>query len=347
MHTPWLMCLVFLAGFTVSNANQIDDARFIQSLFCENNTCSSQNNIILNDTISNLLNDLPVQQPPFIYRDCCGPCSCDVNYCRIEGTCCLDVLEYLPTVEESLSTIKMSCEYPQLRPYVEHTLASAPYSLRMIRRCNNRNLTILRQKCENPAVFDDILTKIPVVDKTSFLSYQNRFCALCNDVEEDKHVNWNLKITCITGFFKPTDISTLTIDIYNTEDCNLIYDVPLDLVPGLTVPECKKVITSCNETGLWKHHNALIEDACLAYETVYDYRYRNAFCYMCNTGDDIAPELCLDIPGFNAFITFAALLKLPDTTETEVALMEDLCDEYHIHDPVLVSCVLHMGYSIK
>ena len=174
---------------------------------------------------------------------------------------------------------------------------------------------------------------------------KNRYCGACNSIDETNFVFWTPKIGCLNGIFKPKELSNIATDIYETKDCNLMYERPLNYT-WLIIPTCKLVMTTCNETGLWRKYDPFIEAACLAYTMVYNFRYKNVFCYMCNTADEFVDD-CMEIPDSRTFLTFAALLKLPDTTVTRETMWQDACDEFHIYDPVLVSCGFPMFYVLS
>lgn len=309
----------------------LDTALFIQDMFCKINSCT-------NYTIkpSKIPPDrIPVIPPDSLHDRCCKECSCDVSRCKTEGGCCLDTLEDLPAKEESMFILQKTCVYPQLRPFHELSMANALWTVWMVRGCSYLKDDAIVDRCEHPEKYDDLYTKIPVVDSINSVSYQNKFCALCNGALEENLIFWNLEIVCLNGLFNPQDLNSLEAEIKETKDCNLIYLKPDE--PGLSVSYCSPVISTCNETGLWKKFDPLIESACHAYMAIYDFRYKNVFCYMCNTADSQAPDFCEEDPGSGTMITFAALLKLPEPTYRLGTAMKDTCDEYHIYDPVLVS----------
>ena len=343
-----LRIFVLVFGVVLSKETPIEMALDIQNLFCETTSCFNESqferNIGFNEKSNISSSNLPVRPPLYLFG-CCRACSCEIPNCHIEGGCCLDALRYLPTIEDSRASIEMTCARPQLRPYQASMMANIPYSLMMIRRCRRIVDTSVRARCEHPELFSDIYSKIPVLDTTTLYSYQNRYCGACNSIDETNFVFWTPKIGCLNGIFKPKDLSTIATDIYETKDCNLMYERPLNYT-WLIIPTCKLVMTTCNETGLWRKYDPFIEAACLAYTMVYNFRYKNVFCYMCNTADEFVDD-CMEIPDSRTFLTFAALLKLPDTTVTRETMWEDTCDEFHIYDPVLVSCGFPMFYVLS
>lgn len=346
--------VLLLASFSQAACDS-DLGRLIatESLFCIPQKCENGSSVQhdawnISSVDTTALDDFSIE-PPFTRNpECCQECSCDVNVCNVEGTCCLRALDHLPTVQESRDALQMTCEYPQLRPYKPLMMANMLVPVLMIRRCLNRGDSGLVDKCEDPGKYDDIFTKVPVVDSESLFSYHNRYCAACNGVNDENIVFWKTEVGCLNGWYNPANVTSLARGIRDTVDCNLLYEIPD--VPGLSVPGCYKVVSNCNETGLWKAYDPLIEAACLAYTTVYDYRYKNVFCYLCNTNDGRAPTTCLQPPGSSVFITYAALLKLP-VNEDYSSTPSGSCAGNQIYDPVMVGqiCLIfaHEQYLTK
>lgn len=312
-----------------------------ESLFCRPRTCSNSSSMGLyedshqNISVEDALDNLPVEPPDYQHSDCCHECSCIQSICKLEGTCCLATLDHLPTVEESRSVLQMSCSYPQLKPYTKDLIPNAGVAARMLRKCMHKTDLETVDRCEKAKDYDDIVTQVPVVDRKSFISYHNKYCARCNDVDEDNIVFWKARIDCKLGWYNPSNISAVVRDIMDSYACNILYDLPD--VPGLTIPKCFEAISACNETGLWKTYDPVIERACLAYTLIYDFKYRNVFCYLCNTDETTAPNTCTHIPGGFEFISFSALLKIPAVEENNAVKQPDFCADNQVFDPVLVS----------
>lgn len=327
-----------------------------ESLFCRPRTCSNSSSVGLyedshpNISVEDALDNLPVEPPDYQHLDCCHECSCNQSICKLEGTCCLATLGHLPTVEESWASneLQMSCSYPQLKPYTKYLIPNAGIAARMLRKCLHKTDSETVDRCEKANDYDDIITKVPVVDRISLISYHNKYCARCNDVAEENIVFWEARIECKGGWYNPSNISVVVRDILDSYTCNMLYDLPD--VPGLTIPKCFEAISTCNETGLWKTHDPVIERACLAYTSIYDFKYRNVFCYLCNTDETSAPNSCSDNPGGYEFVSFSALLKIPTVEEDNAVKQPDSCADNQVFDPVLVSYlddILDNQYSLQ
>ena len=111
--------------------------------------------------------------------------------------------------------------------------------------------------------FNDIL---PVTDTTSELTYLNKFCALCNNVDLDSVVFWEPMLKCDGrvdhNYQNEAELIKFAME---TPGCNIEYSPPdYDLVE-----QCSTVIKSCNETGQWKEFNLFTAKACSFYDSLY------------------------------------------------------------------------------
>lgn len=280
---------------------------------------------------------LPVQPPDNPHKGCCGKCSCDTSECHLTDTCCLETLWHPSNISKES---RMTCELPQYRPYKQHVMVNVLKPLNMIRMCREDTDSSfdISEKCAEPEKHDEIFTKIPVTDVTTTYTYQNHYCAYCNDVNGSNLVYWDVTLKCLRGTFQPQDAKTILKEIRETESCNLVYNRPEALV-GLPIYQCSLVISQCNVTGLWRKYDPLIEAACSAYSTIFNFKYRNVFCYICNTDDEIGPSFCRAMPEWSLIVDFMAILKFePDIARNYDASM-DVCSENQIHDPILVGFV--------
>lgn len=318
----------------------LDKFASIQKLFCRDLLCfNSTNNLV---DVSDIT--LPVKEPHMLHPTCCRDCTCEAKSCVEQGTCCIDALGYFPSTAEANGVISMSCEYPQFRPYKNLVMSNAGSPVKMFRRCKQNfygDTVVLR--CEHPELFTDIFSYVPVVDTNTLMSYQNRFCAQCHGVNMNDIVSWYVNISCLHDWYNPQDLFENVRDIEKTKDCNMIYMLPN--VTGLTLPKCERIISTCNETGLWKSYDREIENGCLGYTTIYDFKYKNVFCYMCNTNDTSAPDFCFKEPRTRNYFTFAALLKLPqEKTEIEVKHEDTATCAYNrLYDFVQVKAILNLN----
>ena len=325
-----LCCSSMMAGLT--------EVKEIEKLYCGSTTnqCASEEVSTGPQGEPGSMSLLP---PPPIYPqpDCCSSCSCDTSDCDIYDNCCLSALDNLPTIDESISTVRMSCVLPQLKSVQDRGLESASYNVRMFTVCieaTNSSQDII-DKCENAAHYTDIFSHIPVGDVLSGLTYTNKYCALCHGIPEDRHEYWTVEITC-NELFQANDISTIVEDIQATETCNLQYSVPSDSISKRST--CSTLlISTCNETGLWQVYDKEVETACLAYTSPYKINYKNVFCFICNIDDVFkANEMCVRLPEPFYTPSFSAYLVLP-SSEPAVEHITTKCAENEIYDPITVS----------
>ena len=200
---------------------------------------------------------------------CCVSCSCDLDICIQYGTCCPDLLEYLPSVKESISKIKITCDYASLKK--NHVPVGTPRGIHlwMYRKCSDNFYTkpYIKERCENPDMFEEIQAKIPVSDISTDYTYQTIYCATCNAVLNENIVYWGASIECKNRKMFPSSTNTVLEEVNAIRSCNIIYKLPPN---GMLMPNCTPKINECNVTGLWKQYDPLVEAACHAYTAIYD-----------------------------------------------------------------------------
>lgn len=339
-------------GVTYSDIPYLID---IQNAFCDLDSCTNSSSDVHTQSTNTATpsgqtpywqglppvptDTLPVQSPDPEGRSktCCEECSCDTSNCYITGTCCLETLKHLPSID-ALSDIMMTCALPQLRPYNEHGMVNVGNPIYMFRKCL-KDIDIgfdVVHKCEEPGNYDNIDTNIPVTDVTTGYIYQNRYCAYCHAVDDIHLSYWDVYIKCLYGSYQPQNTVVLIKEIRETETCNLLYYRPATLGIDAPLYQCKIVISECNVTGLWKKYDPFIESACLYYSTIFSFKYRNVFCYICNTDDVKGPADCRDTYRPIIIVDFTALLKIqPDTLMTNKPTLE-ACSQNQVYDPLMV-----------
>jgi hypothetical protein len=283
-----------------------------------------------------LISNIPASPPDQPSQTCCEECSCNIDDCFISGSCCIEALEVL--WHNNDSNVMMSCDYPQLRPYNTELIYpnNHPPAL-MFRECSRFSKADLVSvdKCEQSNKYNDIETKIPVTDNTTMFIYKNRFCAICNNITENSLHYWDVTLECSRGLLKPRTFASIVTEVLESESCNLNYYRPTSL--GMTGPmyQCRDVISKCNVTGHWNTYDSFIEAACLAYSTIYNFKYRNVFCYLCNTNDLSGFSYCAETPSPHEFVDFLALLRFrPESKTFEPAMT---CSKNQIFDPLKVN----------
>lgn len=288
------------------------------------------------------LDNLPFPDPPppdMNDGSCCNHCSCDIDHCKPYGTCCPDLFDYLPSVEESASKIRMACQTAALKKDINYDLPKGQ-SVWMSIKCANGydDDPKTKDKCENARKFTGWDIIIPVAETgTNTNFYQNVYCALCNNVPKANIVNWKVSLECSKSKHLPSSMETLIDEVKALPDCNIIYNPPFNI----SSQKCNTKISECNTTGLWKTYDAVTEAACHAYTALYDGLYNNIFCFLCNEAEPFSfPVQCVQIGNEPVWPSFSALLKFT-TPQEENDFMAgptgDGCHQNQIFDEYKVS----------
>ena len=300
----------------------------------------------------NISSKIPFPDPvPPLMNDgtCCKGCSCDLDHCTLSGTCCPDLLEYLPSLDESASKIKIVCQKASLKKNRSHDLPVG-LDVWMFTRCpDDYTDEVTKEKCENPDEFADWDTKIPVVHDRPILhnNYQNIHCALCHNVSRTNLITWEVAVYCSKGELLPSSRETILDEVRLAEYCNIVYKYPLQYD---TMDTCEPVISRCNETGEWEEYDAVTEAACHAYIDIYEGKYKNLFCYLCNSWRPYnLPPVCVYFESRPPPPSFSALLKFTASQEETVPNenKENTCLESEIFDKYKVRHVSNFRFIIQ
>ncbi|XP_070198597.1 uncharacterized protein [Littorina saxatilis] len=141
----------------------------------------------------------------------------------------------------------------------------------------------LELKCENREMSDHWDYHRPLTSGHGVV-YRNKFCAQCHGEHAENLTDWNTAVTCDADLlYAVTSAAEAYFLALNTTDC----DVRFTATTAENLRRCKyvnkSVISSCNQTGLWRNYDAKIERACASFTSVVKRKYKNAFCYLCNT----------------------------------------------------------------
>ena len=362
MDTQFLALVVLVAainsGYTETqfSARDLDYVTAMHEAYCiQSKRCTAPEAMVLPtpsilDIGSVLLPTLPFV--PTLYPEppqrndgsCCKDCSCDIEWCTITGTCCPDMLKFLPTVNESFSTIKQECANTSLKPGVAGTVPSSE-PVWMYSKCSDGyTIRSTKEKCENPEQYSELDTKVPVYDNNTTTTYKNIHCATCNNVSKENIVYWDAVIECLGSEFLPSSIDTVVAEIAQDPGCNLLYKSNR---PD-TFQTCTYTISECNVTKQWELYDPVIEAACHAYTAVFDSRYNNLFCYLCNEPNFTAPGICQSVIEPTVMTSFSALLNF-DSQQPSVQIPDDVssgsCEETQIYDPQKVIWFKHIYFK--
>ena len=191
------------------------------------------------------------------------------------------------------------------RPYISGFLP-----VWMVARCSPFDVdSDTKTLCENPGINNSLESIVPVTD--SEVHYRNRFCAICNGIDEFWRLqSWDLRLGC------PYKIAFNFWNVLEkAKDAGCIIDFEEPDI-GKTAKTCELhsyYISTCNVTGLWSAYNETIELACNAFVDYFNETYKNIFCYICNIEEFVPPSM-YDCPyGHvldNIFPTFIAVLDV-------------------------------------
>lgn len=290
-----------------------------------------------NESVHNQQNERHLEHTKTI---CCDGCSCNLSTCvepQQKMNCCPELLNEIASHYSS-----EMCVHPQMKPVLANAtrLVSAVSMISHCLRGMNKPADYIN-KCENSLRLTDIDTKIPVTVKngTNIVTYKNLYCAVCNDVKTNEMLYWSPKLDCYTYDF---DFSATPLEQILEEQSSgncILYFTPPANVNKSSFQKCGEVIGECNATGLWKVYDPLIEAACQSFESHFQNIYRNVFCFLCNTNDDI-----MDIPFCRlsemATVTFSLILKyIPTLDDTMPATTNETsygCINGEIYDSAQV-----------
>jgi hypothetical protein len=322
-----VLCSIFNEKcYVYSNQIDLGEVLRMESLFCRGHRYCFAEKYKTDDPVSApYMSLIPLEISKGFKRNCCETrCSCDLDSCIADDTCCPDADDKWPTFFQS--KVKLFCMYPQLRPYSK-LYPNSNTTVQIYKRCPESfdAGSEIFHKCESEELMDKPDTFVPVTDKKNGVTYKNRYCALCHNRSKTDFINWRARTECFK--FKGTSRPPNSFhEVFETKECNVLFERPFPMV--LDGMHCPLVIKECNVTGLWKTYEPLLEMACLSYTRIFNLNYNNVFCYLCNTGDTVSPKVC---KVNDHIVNFSDLLKVKDIKPTP-----DVCGPNKIHDPVKV-----------
>jgi len=245
---------------------------------------------------------------------CCGDCSCDLNTCQIKGTCCPDIVfstfgEFPPEPTTPHHCIPLSIgPRPDTGIYGVDT-------------CPVETDEALERKCTQKYTrhnIDNFYDITPCSDTKSNTVYRNKYCAFCHYKQNNDLIYFEIKFDCSqmpdNGF--SGNLYAILDMLFLEKVCSISFSNPLACAREscYTNNVCKPAVSSCNVTGKWMEYDADIEAACLGYTSYYkDHgeRFKNIFCFICNSYDPQIESLCdLIVTDSRNSFSFSGLLKL-------------------------------------
>lgn len=278
---------------------------------------------------------------------CCRWCECG-NDCLKTLDCCPDALPRLLTSEEvhAINKNPLKCVAAQFRPSETKRYNGKTYT--MVAKCaeSYSDRAVMMNCHREYSDFDferDIPDFLPVTDKTTMVTYKNKYCALCNLASTSDLVFWSVTIGSGSDRNPDNQIQSLSEinELFKTDiNSNAVFHVPHNLEgPYSLLQTCNLYIDQCNVTGLWKEYDQEIESLCVSYLSAYK-GYKNVHCYLCNGFDrSTIIEICEE--GLESWqpSSFATLLDFNNLRTLEENNMDqsEHCHNDQIYDKWAVS----------
>ena len=205
------------------------------------------------------------------FKSPCEACLC--KNCNETDSCCPDKTFVMkPHLQTNTECKTMS-------------LKNSGNAYKVVTKCTSSIDSKLKEPCsseENTDYFSDIL---PVTDISTNITYANKRCAICNQVEDDNIVDWQPQLLCVQQEAFPAMLKNekdLIQFVINSRHCDITYFMSSKSVePTL----CDEVISTCNVTGNWQVYDHVISTACSSYENIFTVKlklYRYALLFFFN-----------------------------------------------------------------
>ncbi|XP_052799347.1 uncharacterized protein LOC128230962 [Mya arenaria] len=239
---------------------------------------------------------------------CCQPgCHCDsgTGVCIGTGNCCLESTE--PEEERLVSADQMRCVSPSFNLDYEHILkrlsteswsgSQARLGVVMVSNCPVE--TNDTRRCSQPNQ-QNISENQPVTSTISKISYRNKYCAFCHEVNETEVVPWRAYVTCSAvnilkgdSLLFPNSPEKMFSSILATKngECGFEFIPPKEKIDSLNIETCfinRSIVYQCadEDTNITEENKNACSSLYLPYTYSDEYSttvYANYFCYLCNS----------------------------------------------------------------
>jgi len=256
------------------------------------------------------------------HKPCCA-CTCSDD-CDIIGTCCAD--KPLTTSPWFTANLGEVC-----RPTVitGNTRDWQPRSHLLIHQCHpDFQDSKLVSKCvdKNRNTLDEMT---PVLDTQSNISYVNKYCAACNNLNENDVVSWDIKLSCknfknlglILGNFSTLDELIQFVQIFDIKCAISWYTDLVDTTEKICYLD-EHVIDEDDCRLSNANNNAKHSELCRTEpRNIYlgeSHVYKNIFCLFCFSAQLVLDNNMCYIPIFltTGTISFTTLLNMESATDT-------------------------------
>jgi len=240
---------------------------------------------------------------------CCRPgchCDADLGVCIGTGNCCAAAPgrgEGLVNMYESSTCVSPSFNFDPTRIYKplsadEFGVSQARLGLTMINTCPEE---VNETRCSHPNA-SDLFENQPVTDILTHVTYRNKYCALCNNVNETEYAPWAAFVSCSSleilksdNLLFPSNVEKIfsTSVKPNTKAlCGFEFMPPNDETQIVEEDMCilnSTVVSKCPDNVT--HVSSEIVQACgsmylpyLSSNSLVTIVYANYFCFLCNSG---------------------------------------------------------------
>jgi hypothetical protein len=252
---------------------------------------------IENINVTNILHQYSLLCGPAFFDDAMNiwkfpKISEDVNICPVcsRSSDCFVYNNCCPDLEIQFS----SSDCRNLIIYSSNNTIKLENKYAIVSNCPTGADTSLLHLCTQSRGIEDGLLFPPVTSTTYLLTFKNKFCALCNGIEQ--FIPWKLHFTCDIKFNFTTTVNEIVTTAIKHQ-CSISY-IPEQSFSEKVKP-CRKslLINKCNVTGTWEQYNRNVEYACGKLNNPF-LPYKNIFCYMCNP-----PKMSQFVPIHNCNVT--------------------------------------------
>ncbi|XP_076446325.1 uncharacterized protein LOC143283835 [Babylonia areolata] len=295
----------------------------------------------------------------------CSMCFCD-HLCHVYGDCCPDLqllhtsgaTAQTPVTWEDTRRLTQGREvYTCEISHLKRTENEGDYdnNFSMVNYCPRENVTrstspantskhdtagqdpmtkkiqTLEDQCENRGNSSHWLFVRPWTSREGVV-YRNQFCAQCHGQDISTISPWVTTATCNGDILRSaTSSKEAYLLAVNTPGC----DIRFTSNEADTLRRCSSlrppILSSCNQTGLWRNYDARVARACTSFTAPVLQRYRNAFCLLCNVDMPFWEVLQLLqvswYPSNIARASFFALLDVDDEPEDEAFAIQSLSED--------------------
>ena len=277
---------------------------------------------------------------------CCSRCQCD-RMCYERADCCPDMYQ---NISKNVQTYKSMRRYRCLPLRITQipTWRSLEKSAWVIDTCTNRTNPGYIQRCENVQAHFNHETHVSVTNSDDRQIYRNIFCARCNNVEDEKIIGWDVRVSCSSPGRKV--ISPPNFENYAQEGCFLEMESPVE------INETEK----CATTGylISPYDSEELDSLCSLYQSPFMYQHRNVHCAFAKRRES-TPYTCrkdihyVPIPfnGYSFMLDFQTLRTWNTGRQTpdrgDVMATESNCSSENIFVPSQVSITIKLPVIIS